>query len=106
MLGQTATSLTPSQIETLCDRTEGWAAGLVLAGLSLGRAPDTGVFIDAFKGDDILVVEYLRDEFLAGVEPDERRRLLQTSILEQLQGELVDAVTDSVESDGWLRGSS
>lgn len=103
LLGQTATSLTPSQIETLCDRTEGWAAGLVLAGLSLGRAPDTGVFIDAFKGDDILVVEYLRDEFLAGVEPDERRRLLQTSILEQLQGELVDAVTDSVESDGWLR---
>src|SRR5690606_34161865 len=85
--------------------TEGWAAGLVLAGISLGRVTDAGAFIDAFRGGDHLVVEYLRDELLAGLDPAQRRCLMETSILEELHGELVDAVTDGRTGDGarWLR---
>src|SRR5690606_26930076 len=60
MLGPPAGALDMSQLETLCGRTEGWAAGLVLAGISLGRVVDTDAFIEGFRGDDHLVVEYLR----------------------------------------------
>lgn len=105
LLGQTAGTLGTSQVETLCGRTEGWAAGLVLAGISLARATDTEAFIEAFRGDDQLVVEYLRDELLGGLDPAERQRFLETSILDQLHGDLVDAVTGSPAGDGakWLR---
>lgn len=89
-------------VEQLCGRTEGWAAGLVLAGLSLQRAPDVEQFIEAFHGDDQLVVDYMTDEFLAGLSDEHRRRLLQTSILEQFDGALVDAVTDSTGGAQWL----
>lgn len=103
LLGPAAGALDPSHLETLCERTEGWAAGLVLAGLSLSRVADPGAFIEAFHGDDHLVVEYLRDELLAGLGPAERERLLQTSILEQLHGDLVDAVTGTGNGARWLR---
>ncbi|MEO0494450.1 MAG: AAA family ATPase, partial [Actinomycetota bacterium] len=52
----------------LRDRTEGWAAGLVLARLSLHRSDDHDGFVAAFQGDDRLVVDYLTDEYLAGVD--------------------------------------
>ena len=58
---------TRTLLDQLCGRTEGWAAGLVLAGLSLERrSGDPDGFVAAFRGDDQLVVEYLRDELLAG----------------------------------------
>ncbi len=103
LLGLAASALDPSQMETLCDRTEGWAAGLVLAGISLGRVTDADAFIEGFRGDDHLVVEYLRDELLGGLEPAARQRLLETSILEHLHGELVDAVTATKGGATWLR---
>jgi LuxR family maltose regulon positive regulatory protein len=102
LVGTTGRSLDPELLDQLCGRTEGWAAGLVLAGVSLDRSEDPAAFIDAFRGDDQLVVEYLRDELLAAVDPDDRRRLLETSILDQLTGSLVDAVTDGPGGDRWL----
>ena len=89
-------------VERLVGRTEGWAAGLVLAGLSLQRASNAEQFVDAFHGDDQLVVDYMTDEFLAGESDDTRQRLLQTSVLEQFNGALVDAVTDTTGGSRWL----
>jgi LuxR family maltose regulon positive regulatory protein len=89
-------------VERLCRRTEGWAAGLVLAGLSLQRSADPEQFIESFQGDDQLVVDYMTDEFLAGEGDEQRRLLLQTSVLEQFDGALVDAVTDSEGGAQWL----
>lgn len=89
-------------VERLVGRTEGWAAGLVLAGLSLQRAPDSERFVDAFHGDDQLVVDYMTEEFLAGESDEQRRRLLETSVLEQFNGALVDAVTGSTGGSQWL----
>lgn len=94
--------LDENAIERLCGRTEGWAAGLVLAGLSLQRSPDPERFIEAFHGDDQLVVDYMTDEFLAGESDEQRRRLLETSVLEQFNGSLVDAVTGSTDGAPWL----
>ncbi|MDF2705023.1 MAG: putative LuxR family transcriptional regulator [Nonomuraea muscovyensis] len=93
-------------LDQLCGRTEGWAAGLVLAGLSLERAADPGGFIEAFRGDDQFVVDYLRDEFLATVGADDRRRLLETSILDQFNGALVDAVTGASGGAAWLNDTA
>jgi LuxR family maltose regulon positive regulatory protein len=106
LLGNAAGSIAPDLVDQLCERTEGWAAGLVLAGLSLARAGDPRAFVEAFSGDDHLVVEYLRDELLRGLSAGDRRRLLETSILEQLSGPLVDAVTSSAGGASWLQATA
>ena len=106
LLGADGHGLDRGHLDQLCDHTEGWAAGLVLAGLSLKRVTDPRAFVEAFRGDDRLVVEYLRDEFLAVVDPTHRRRLLQTSLLDQLTGTLVDAVTGEVDGARWLRDTA
>ncbi|HZA00505.1 MAG TPA: LuxR C-terminal-related transcriptional regulator [Acidimicrobiales bacterium] len=103
LLGDTGAALDPKLLVELCGRTEGWAAGLVLAGLSLRGSDDPDGFVAAFRGDDQLVVEYLRDELLADLDAGEHRRLLETSILDELGGELVDAVTASSGNGEWLR---
>ena len=71
----------PAEVERLRARTEGWAAGLYLAGLSLRGREDAAGFIDDFAGDDRLVVDYLAAEVLEGQSPERRRFLLRTSIL-------------------------
>lgn len=103
LLGAAGHALEPELLDQLCGRTEGWAAGLVLAGLSLDRAADPAEFIQSFRGDDQLVVDYLRDEFLLSIGSDDRQRLLDTSILEQLNGALIDAVTGASGGTAWLR---
>ncbi len=65
LLGAATASLSATMLDELCTRTEGWAAGLVLAGLSLERAADPAQFVEAFRGDNQLVVSYLSDELLA-----------------------------------------
>ncbi len=102
LLSPDGRTLDETVVEKLCGRTEGWAAGLVLAGLSLQRSPDPQEFIEAFHGDDQLVVDYMTDEFLAGVSDEQRQRLLETSVLEHFNGALVDAVTDTKGGVNWL----
>lgn len=103
LLGAAAAALDPDQLDQLCGRTEGWAAGLVLAGLSLDRAADPTDFIESFRGDDQLVVDYLRDEYLSSMSNEDRQRLLDTSILDQLTGELIETVSQTAEGATWLR---
>ncbi|MEO8692353.1 MAG: LuxR C-terminal-related transcriptional regulator [Acidimicrobiales bacterium] len=106
LLGSARQPLERELAEQLCGRTEGWAAGLVLAGFSLDRASDRAGFVEAFRGDDQLVVEYLRDELLATLGDDDRHVLLQTSILEQMTGDLVDAITGATGGTTWLRDTA
>lgn len=106
LLGVVSTTISPTLLAELCTRTEGWAAGLVLAGLSLERAPDPARFVEAFRGDDQLVVSYLSDELLAAMSTDDRRRLLETSVLDRLSGPLVDAVTASTGGRQWLAATA
>lgn len=95
--------LSADQAEALRDRTEGWAAGLVLARLSLQRSDDHDEFVTAFQGDDRLVVDYLTDEYLAGVDARTRERLLESAVLGQMTGSLLDAVSGTDDGDRWLR---
>ncbi len=102
LLGPGSASLSRARLDQLCLRTEGWAAGLVLAGLSLTRDTDPGTFLDGYGGDDRLVVAYLRDEILATLDAGHHQRLLESSILEKMTGGLVDSVTRSEGGAKWL----
>jgi LuxR family transcriptional regulator, maltose regulon positive regulatory protein len=74
-------------------RTEGWAAGLQLAALSLRGQEDTASFVAAFSGSHRYVLDYLAEEVLDRQPEQVRTFLLETSVLEQLCGALCDAVT-------------
>lgn len=90
MLG---TALPQEEVETLCARTEGWAAGLQLAGLSLRGMEDHQALIAGFRGDHRHIVDYLTDEVLAGLDEELRDFLLRTSIVERLCAPLCEALT-------------
>lgn len=96
-------SINTEIVGALVERTEGWAAGLVLAGLSMRSASSGDGFVDGFRGDDQLIVDYLSDELLATVTDEDRQRLLATSVLERLTGPLIDAVTGRGGGGAWLR---
>ena len=74
-------------------RTEGWAAGLRLAALSLARHPDPARFAAEFSGTDRTVADYLLAEVLDRQPAAVRLLLLRTSILERVNGELADLLT-------------
>ena len=73
-------------LDTLMRRTEGWPAGLYLAALSLRAQRNVDGALARFAGDDQVVADYLRDELLAQLEPDQVTFLLRTSILGTLSG--------------------
>jgi LuxR family transcriptional regulator, maltose regulon positive regulatory protein len=87
--------LSAEEVERLVQRTEGWAAGLVLAGLSLRGRPDADAFIAVFQGDNRHVADYLAAEVLARQPEQIREFLLQTSVLDRLSGPLCDAVLEA-----------
>ena len=86
-------SLSDSALDLLYDRTEGWAAGLRLAALSLAGHPDPERFAAEFGGSERTVAEYLLAEVLERQQEQARRLLLRTSILPRVNGELADLLT-------------
>jgi LuxR family transcriptional regulator, maltose regulon positive regulatory protein len=94
--------LAAEDVERLMERTEGWAAGLVLAGLSIRGQQDADAFIAAFQGDNRHVADYLAAEVLDRQPEEIRRFLLRTSVLERLSGPLCDAVLETEGSSGLL----
>ena len=86
----------------LAARTEGWAAGLQLAGLSLRGHNDVDGFVAAFTGSHRYVLDYLAEEVLEQQPGRVREFLLETSVLERLSGELCDAVTGRPGSQALL----
>ena len=80
-------------VTALLGRTEGWAAGLQLAGVTLRTHADTEDFIVRFAGDDRLVADYLSEEVL-NAQPERRRAvLLRSAVLDQMSAPLVEHVT-------------
>jgi ATP/maltotriose-dependent transcriptional regulator MalT len=94
----TGLTLEHEDVTRLHGRTEGWAAGLYLAGLTIRGRPDAREFIDAFAGDDRHIVDYLVSEVLEREPDDVRTFLVRTSILERLSGSLCDAVLERTGS--------
>ena len=85
--------LSEPELARLHERTEGWAAGLRLAALSLSGHPDPGRFAAEFSGSERTVAGYLLAEVLERQSEQVRRLLLRTSVLERMSGPLADALT-------------
>ncbi|HXH97889.1 MAG TPA: AAA family ATPase, partial [Gaiellaceae bacterium] len=100
--GSLGLSLEPDEIARLQSRTEGWAAGLQLVGLSLRGRTDSHAYIDSFAGDDRQIVDYLGLEVLDRQPLEVRSFLLRTSVLDRLCGPLCDAVNESSGSSAML----
>src|SRR5580692_2325394 len=87
------TELPGAAVAALAARTEGWAAGLQLAALSLRGQADPAGFVAAFSGSHRYVLDYLAGEVLDRQPEELRAFLLETSVLERLSGGLCDAAT-------------
>jgi LuxR family maltose regulon positive regulatory protein len=80
--------LPPADIEALDNATEGWAAGLQLAAISMQGIEDASGFIRSFTGSQRYIFDYLAQEVLERQEAGIQNFLLQTSILDRLSGPL------------------
>ena len=83
------------EISTLEARTEGWAAGLQMAALSMQGRSDIPQFINAFSGSHRYILDYLAEEVFNRQQETVQQFLLKTSILDRLCGDLCDALTES-----------
>jgi len=95
-------NLSAEDIAALETRTEGWIAGLQLAALSMQGNKDVSGFIREFAGDHRYIVDYLVEEVLQSQPQPIRRFLLQTAILDRLNGSLCDALTGKEEGHARL----
>ena len=93
LLDVSGIALSAAGAALLHQRTEGWAAGLRLAAISLAGHPDPERFVAEFSGSDRTVAEYLLAEMLGRQPPDVQDLLLRTSLLDRVNGELADLLT-------------
>jgi LuxR family maltose regulon positive regulatory protein len=94
--------LSVEDIDALESRTEGWIAGLQLAALSIQGVQAPKEFIKSFTGSHRLVLDYLIEEVLERQPENIQTFLLQTSILEKLNGSLCDSLNDQVDGQATL----
>ena len=90
LLANARITVSDEALALLHARTEGWAAGLRLAALSIQERPDAERFVRDFSGSDRTVADYLLSEVLARQPEPVRRLLLRTSILDRVSGSLAD----------------
>ncbi len=93
LLAASGIALSEAGAALLYQRTEGWAAGLRLAAISLAGHPDPERFVAEFSGSDRTVAEYLLAEMLDRQPPDVQDLLLRTSLLDRVNGELAGLLT-------------
>jgi LuxR family transcriptional regulator, maltose regulon positive regulatory protein len=94
--------LSTEDVMALAERTDGWAAGLHLAGVSLQDHPDPSRFVATFGGSHRHIMAYFGDEVLAAQPTEVQTFLLQTSILDRMCGPLCDAITEKNDSQAML----
>jgi LuxR family transcriptional regulator, maltose regulon positive regulatory protein len=95
--------LSPAGVASLHERTEGWAAALRLAALSLVGNPDPERFVAEFSGSERTVAGYLLAEVMERQPAEVRELLLRTSVLERVSGPLADFLTGGSGSEAILQ---
>ena len=93
LLQASGIALSEASAAKLHEHTEGWAAGLRLAAISLAHSHDPERFVAEFSGSSRTVAEYLLAEMLESQPADVQQLLLRTSLLDRVNGELGDLLT-------------
>ncbi|QYN38595.1 LuxR C-terminal-related transcriptional regulator [Pseudonocardia sp. DSM 110487] len=83
----------PDQVRLLVEETEGWAAGLRLAAVSLREAEDPDKFLAGFVGSGRAVSDYLVGEILSRLTVETRELLGAVSVCDQLAAPLAAALS-------------
>jgi LuxR family transcriptional regulator, maltose regulon positive regulatory protein len=104
LLARHGCMLPAEALETLMRRTEGWAAGLRLAALSMRAHPDPGQFVTDLAAADSALTGYLVAEVLNAQPPQVREVLLCTSILEQVSADAAAEVAADHQAGAILAG--
>jgi LuxR family maltose regulon positive regulatory protein len=104
LLAASGITLSEADVTLLHQRTEGWAAGLRLAALSLAGHPDPERFVREFSGTDRTVAEYLLAEMLERQPDDVQDLLLRTCLLDRVNGELADLLAGRLDAERILLG--
>jgi ATP/maltotriose-dependent transcriptional regulator MalT len=94
--------LSAEAVAALDAKTEGWAAGIELAALALQEQRDVAAWIATFGGTHRYIYDYLIEEVLACLVPEQYAFLLQASILDRLCAPLCTAVTGVVDTRSML----
>jgi LuxR family maltose regulon positive regulatory protein len=102
LLDESGITLSEAGTAALYQRTEGWAAGLRLAVISLSRHPDPERFVADFSGTDRAIGEYLMAEMLERQPREVQNMLLRTSLVDRLNGELADLLSGRSDSEQML----
>src|SRR6202011_3585554 len=102
LLAAAEIGLSDAGAAALYQRTEGWAAGLRLAVISLSDHPDPERFVAEFSGTDRAIGEYLMAEMLERQPSEVQRMLLRTSLVDRMNGELADLLADRAGSEQLL----
>ncbi|MCU1491022.1 MAG: hypothetical protein JWM85_2427 [Acidimicrobiaceae bacterium] len=102
LLAVSELGLSDAGVAALYQRTEGWAAGLRLAVISLSGHPDPERFVAEFSGTDRAVGEYLMAEMLERQPSEVQNMLLRTSLVDRMNGELADLLAGRAGSEKML----
>ncbi|QBD77221.1 transcriptional regulator [Ktedonosporobacter rubrisoli] len=87
-------SLREEEVRRLFERTEGWIAGVQLAGLALQRTADQAAWVRSFRGSHRFVLDYVQEEILARQPAHRQQFLLQTAILSEMNASICQALTE------------
>lgn len=98
MLAEHGVRLDEPELAMIRDRTEGWAAGLRLAAISLACQHDPAAMIADFNGDNRIVADYLVNEILDGLPDPCRHFVVETSVPELFTVELAEALTGNTDA--------
>ena len=106
LLAQHGSALSAESVKCLARRTEGWAAGLRLAAISLDTHPDPDRFVKEPITEDSALTGYLVEEALKDASPELREVLLSTSILEHVNAEAASELTGSKQAGAILSAAA
>ena len=102
LLAASGIRLSDGGAAALYQHTEGWAAGLRLAVISLSDHADPERFVAEFSGTDRAIGEYLMAEMLERQPSEVQSMLLRTSLVDRVNGEFADLLAGRTGSERML----
>ena len=94
--------LSPGEVEALTTSTDGWAAALQLAALSLRDGSDASSLLRRLSGASDVIHEFLAENVLDTLEPELREFLMVTSITERTCGRLASVMAGAPNGQAML----